>query len=105
MREAIAYNAGRCTKNPQTEMANRSPNGRRFMSNWRSRHLRIKSGNGIFTGHTTAHSPQKVAAFGKVRLPDITAIPDWGWFTIPVAIAAVVFWLLERPRTATGNAA
>lgn len=38
---------------------------------------------------------QKVAALGKVRLPDVTGIPDWGWFGILIAIAAVVFWLLE----------
>ena len=38
---------------------------------------------------------QKVAALGKVRLPEITGIPDWGWFVILIAIAAVVFWLLE----------
>ena len=38
---------------------------------------------------------QKVAALGKVRLPDITGVPDWGWFVILSAIAGVVFWLLE----------
>ena len=38
---------------------------------------------------------QTVAAFGKVRLPDITGIPDWGWFLIFSAIAGTVFWLLE----------
>lgn len=25
---------------------------------------------------------QKVAALGKVRLPDLTGVPDWGWFVI-----------------------
>ena len=38
---------------------------------------------------------QKVAALGKVRLADITGVPDWGWFVILAAIAAVVFWLIE----------
>src|ERR1035437_2795201 len=39
---------------------------------------------------------QPVAALGKVRLPDITGIPEAGWFTILLAIAGGVFWLLER---------
>jgi uncharacterized protein len=38
---------------------------------------------------------QKVGALGKVRLPEVTGISDWGWFGILIAIAAVVFWLLE----------
>ena len=38
---------------------------------------------------------QSVAALGKVRLPDITGVPDWGWFILLSAIAAVMFWLLE----------
>ncbi len=38
---------------------------------------------------------QNVAALGKVRLPDITGVPDWGWFVILSAIAVVVFWLIE----------
>jgi uncharacterized protein len=38
---------------------------------------------------------QRVAALGKVRLPDITGVPDWGWFVILSSIAAVVFWLIE----------
>jgi len=38
---------------------------------------------------------QKVAALGKVRLPDITGVSDWGWFVILSAIAGVVFWLVE----------
>ena len=38
---------------------------------------------------------QTVAALGKVRLPDITGVPDWGWFVILSAIAGVVFWLVE----------
>ena len=39
---------------------------------------------------------QPVAALGKVRLPDITGIPEVGWFTILLAIAGGVFWLLEQ---------
>jgi uncharacterized protein len=49
---------------------------------------------------------QPVAALGKVRLPDITGIPEVGWFTILLAIAGGVFWLLERntsPRTASSR--
>jgi uncharacterized membrane protein YedE/YeeE len=38
---------------------------------------------------------QTVAALGTVRLPDITGVPDWGWFGILVTIAAVIFWILE----------
>jgi uncharacterized protein len=39
---------------------------------------------------------QPVAALGKVRLPEVTGIPDWAWLTILLAIAGGVFWLLER---------
>ena len=45
---------------------------------------------------------QNVAALGKARLPDITGLPDWGWFVILAAFAGVVFWLIEtrfRPTT------
>ena len=38
---------------------------------------------------------QKVAALGKVRLPDVTGVSDWGWFGILIVIAGVIFWLLE----------
>jgi uncharacterized protein len=38
---------------------------------------------------------QKIAALGKVRLPDVTGVPDWVWFGILFAIAGVVFWLIE----------
>ena len=38
---------------------------------------------------------QSIASLGKVRLPDITGVPDWGWFMILSAIAGVVFWLVE----------
>ena len=51
---------------------------------------------------------QKVAALGKVRLPEVTGMPDWGWFVILSAIAAVVFWLIETrfkpdPAVKTAN--
>ncbi len=46
---------------------------------------------------------QKVAALGKLRLPEVTGIPDWGWFGILCVIAGVVFWLIEtRTRPTTG---
>ncbi len=49
---------------------------------------------------------QNVAALGKLRLPDVTGIPDWGWFAILGGIAAVVFWLLEsRSARPTADAA
>jgi uncharacterized membrane protein YedE/YeeE len=38
---------------------------------------------------------QSVAALGKVRLPDVTLLPDWVWLIILAVIAGVVFWLLE----------
>jgi len=38
---------------------------------------------------------QPVAALGKIRLPQLTGIPDWCWFVIFAAIAGTVFWLLE----------
>lgn len=38
---------------------------------------------------------QKVGVMGKVRLPELTGLPDWVWFVILGAIAAVVFYLLE----------
>ena len=38
---------------------------------------------------------QTVAALGKVRLPELTGIPDIAWFAILLAIAAGVFWFLE----------
>jgi len=46
---------------------------------------------------------QKVAALGKLRLPDITGIPDWGWFAILTAIAGGVFWLIERKTEKNGQ--
>ncbi len=44
---------------------------------------------------------QTVATLGKVRLPEVTGIPDWGWFGILIGIAAVVFGLIERSRKPT----
>jgi uncharacterized membrane protein YedE/YeeE len=42
---------------------------------------------------------QKVGALGKVRLPEVTGVPDWGWFVILSVIAGVVFWWVEtRPK-------
>lgn len=37
-----------------------------------------------------------VAAIGKKRLPDITGIPPIAWFVVLIAIAATVFYLIER---------
>ncbi len=37
-----------------------------------------------------------VGALGKVRLPDVTGIPAPVWFGLLVAIAAVVFTLIEK---------
>lgn len=48
---------------------------------------------------------QTVAALGKVRLPDITGIPEGGWFTILGLVALGVFWLLEATRAGSGRAA
>ncbi len=45
---------------------------------------------------------QNVAALGKLRLPDVTGIPDWGWFGILGGIAAVVFWLIESRSVRPG---
>lgn len=42
---------------------------------------------------------QKVAALGKIRLPDVTGIPDGLWFLGLGVIAAVVFrWIERRSR-------
>lgn len=37
-----------------------------------------------------------VAALGKLRLPDVTGLPDWGWFLILAAVALVVFVVIDR---------
>ncbi|MBL9169194.1 MAG: YeeE/YedE family protein [Verrucomicrobiales bacterium] len=39
---------------------------------------------------------QTVAALGKLRLPDVTGVPDAAWFAMLCALAAVVFWAIER---------
>jgi len=39
---------------------------------------------------------QKVAAIGKLRLPGLAGIPDWGWFGLLIIISGAVFWFLER---------
>lgn len=44
---------------------------------------------------------QTVAALGKVRLPEVTGIPEWAWFGLLTAAAGGVFWYLET-RTAKG---
>ncbi len=46
---------------------------------------------------------QPIAAFGKVRLPEITAIPDWAWLAILLVMAGAVFWLLERKAQPAGS--
>lgn len=38
---------------------------------------------------------QTVAALGKVRLPDLTGVPDAVWFAGLAVLAGVVFWLIE----------
>jgi uncharacterized membrane protein YedE/YeeE len=39
---------------------------------------------------------QTVAALGKVRLPELTGVPDAVWFAALAGIAGVVFWWLEK---------
>ena len=39
-----------------------------------------------------------VGSLGKVRLPDVTGVPDWMWFVILLAVAALGFFLLEGRR-------
>jgi hypothetical protein len=46
---------------------------------------------------------QQVAALGKIRLPQLTGIPDWCWFAILAAIAGTVFWLLETRYNKSGR--
>jgi uncharacterized protein len=46
---------------------------------------------------------QPVAALGKIRLPQLTGIPDWCWFVILATIAGTVFWLLETRCTQSRN--
>ena len=39
-----------------------------------------------------------VCALGKVRLPDVTGVPDWAWFVALAAVWAGLVVVLERPR-------
>ena len=39
-----------------------------------------------------------VGSLGKVRLPDVTGVPDWLWFVILLAVAALVLLLMEGRR-------
>lgn len=41
---------------------------------------------------------QNVAALGKLRLPDVTGVPDWAWFILLIGVAGVVFWLIETKK-------
>jgi hypothetical protein len=48
---------------------------------------------------------QKVAALGKVRLPELTGVPDAMWFAGLVVVGGAVFWLIEtrfKPRADRG---
>jgi len=46
---------------------------------------------------------QTVAALGKVRLPELTGLPDIAWFAILIAMAAGVFWWLETKFRAASD--
>jgi uncharacterized membrane protein YedE/YeeE len=46
---------------------------------------------------------QTVAALGKVRLPDVTGLPDWLWLILLLMVAAVIFWILETRQTTTAK--
>jgi uncharacterized membrane protein YedE/YeeE len=46
---------------------------------------------------------QTVAALGKVRLPDVTGLPDWLWLILLLVVAAVIFWVLETRQTTTAK--
>lgn len=48
---------------------------------------------------------QKVAALGKLRLPDISGISDGGWFALLTVLAGVIFWLLEVKFKPVGSRA
>jgi uncharacterized membrane protein YedE/YeeE len=39
-----------------------------------------------------------VWGLGKVRLPEITGLPDWAWFVLLAAVGAAGYYLLERRR-------
>ncbi len=36
-----------------------------------------------------------VMDLGKVRLPDLTGLPEWAWFLLLGAIAGIIYWWLE----------
>ena len=40
----------------------------------------------------------RVAAFGPVRLPDLTGIPDLVWFAVLAVVAGAAFRLLRGAR-------
>jgi len=69
MRAAIfvtnAYTTGRVAAQAHSFSPRRSDHGRKLRSTCFSRSLRINSGSGILTGHTTPHWLQSVAAFGR----------------------------------------
>jgi len=46
-----------------------------------------------------------VAALGKVRLPDVTGVPALVWFVALIAIALVVFFLIERAERRAASSA
>ena len=46
---------------------------------------------------------QNIAALGKVRLPDLTGVPDAVWFLGLAVIAGVVFWLIETRFKPAGD--
>jgi hypothetical protein len=48
-----------------------------------------------------------VAAMGKVRLPDLTAIPDWIWFTVLALAVLPALWLMGQaePRDVAASRA
>ena len=46
-----------------------------------------------------------VGSLGKVRLPDVTGVPDWLWFVILLAVAGLGLLLMEaRRRCETSSA-
>ena len=40
-----------------------------------------------------------VGSLGKVRLPELTGVPDWGWFAALAVVGVAGFWLLERMQS------
>jgi len=41
---------------------------------------------------------QNVAALGKLRLPDVTPLPDWAWFAVLAIGASFLFRFLRRKQ-------